>query len=279
VEGLRIDEVPGRSNAFRVHYTPGFKTVLKDHSSDAQGFYRDLNVAFRIALPRGAEVRKVKWRVRDQRQVPKISGPTEISDSHDITFNLSAEDLNGEQDPQITIVQRPAYGRVEHQPLLAPSKVGAPKLAGITVRWRDIPPSHYGKEGTFVFKACVAPLANGLPLCGNHTVKITLNGETHLPPEIYRRYWPLGKIKELAVGDTLPVPFEVLDAETGVPVEEVQIEAPGVEDEITWTNGVLTIVGKTPGIKQFNVKAYSEYGIGRTESMVYRVVPSKEETP
>jgi hypothetical protein len=276
-EGLRVDEVEGDPTAFVMHYAPGFRTVQNTHSVDNQGYFRDLEFTFRVGLVRGkSPERQVKWRVRDQRQTPKISGPLEITETNDVTFNLSSEDLNGEQDPVITLVQRPSFGQVKVQSLMGPSKLNQPKLAGVSVRWHDIPPSQYGKEGTFVFKACVAPLLNGVPLCGTHTTKVTLSGELHLPPEIDRKHWPLGKVMEVEVGKSLHIPMEVIDGETGVSVDEVQIEAPQSADEVSWANGILTLTGKTPGLKQFNLKAYSEYGVGRTESMVYQVTPAPE---
>ncbi len=195
----------------------------------------------------------------------------------DVTFLLSAEDTNGEGSPRFAIEQRPPFGQLRVETQSIPAGPAGMPVTRLIVRWYDIPPSHFGQTGDFQFRACSLANSDGRSTCSTHQIRVHLTGIVHSPPEIDRRDWPLGTVRRFRAGERLTLPFPIVDAETRLPVDRVEIELqPDSEDTVRWSDGVLTVSSQTPGIKQFNIRAFSDYGMARVESMVYEVLPPEQ---
>ncbi|MBY0370735.1 hypothetical protein K2X33_08615 [bacterium] len=275
--GAEIHHDLTQQGKFTIKYTPPYQAVDVFNSFSTYRVYKDTKIKVQVFAPRGTAVGgPVTWRVEDVREKAKILAPKQITQGTSVTFTVSAEDPNGEGVPTLSIVNKPDFGVME---LTTESEDDGDTSRGInpsivsSVRWVQIPPEKIGTSHDLSIRACVYANRYYKTNCDTRTVTVKFEQETHAPPTIDRSALVLGEVRYIKERETLQVPLRVRDGEFLNSTPSVKISPDAASDEVTWENGMLTIEGKKPGLKQFSVTATSVYGAQQTESFLYEVLP------
>lgn len=265
---------------FVLVYAPDFSVAtISDSYFQLYGHYKAFkDVVFRAIAPRGNTSLPAELRVFDTRQSPRVSAPAKITQVGPVNFTLTAEDLNFETEPEVTLEGEPAFGvpaiSVIQDTSTNPSEK---KTSGaFNFDWANIPNSKMGATERIKFKACVfKSLPRGQKqLCSRFAVDVTFSGVAHGAPLVDRTSWPVATTQYVRVGETITVPVSIKDAEASEWVGEVNIFPESLRNEVSWKDGELVVATQTVGVKPFTLIAQSKYGVTRVEHFVVDALPA-----
>ena len=267
-------------------YNPDFTVAnlnAQDIQNDSNGYYKLITVDFLISGPNlHVTDQSVQIKVYDVRQAPVLVVPDNIKGS-DLYFNVSAEDLNGEVAPTITIDPAPTYGKLDS---IQQDQTGQWKAFPTTmsrIHFYQIPVAKMGTSDTLNIKACTTASPGDSSNCTSAQVQVSFTGQVHPPPTIDRTAWPLGTADRIQAGKSLSVSLPIADAEANpdsyddtspIPAPTVTIQPDSAASQVTWSNNQLTVTPTATGIMQFNVVATSAFGVVQTESFLVKVLPA-----
>jgi hypothetical protein len=146
--GVVVDWPDRTVPRFTLRWPTNYLTV---QSASAKNFSGHLE----LLTPSGLRIPfDVTWTVNNATVKPIIVGQDHVAQSGDISFILMAEDVNGENEPQWSVIGKPAMGvvTVNHQSV-PKSSDGLPRSAGF-ITWQRIPATEIGKTFQFQVKAC-----------------------------------------------------------------------------------------------------------------------------
>lgn len=214
----------------------------------------------------------VEIKIYDKRLTTKVVPPNDMKQGLDITFQVSAYDLNGEIPPNISLKSNePDYGLFSTN-LIKDEDTNSSVL---NVTWRDIPPSYNGRDFKFTFEACSLDAS-----CSRDSNKIQIVVKDRKTPVIDRDEWAAGEIKYLDFNSHKTYSVEIVDGDNSrLDIENVVIMPKEMRKHVQWYNGSLKVRFKTPGIHQFSLVAKSEYNMTSAESFVAEVFePNRSRT-
>ncbi len=213
--------------------------------------------------------KEVQIRILDSRLDTKIVVPENLEQGLDVTYQVSAYDLNGEVPPKIEMVTpEPEFGKF----ITRINRDQENNSSVLNVSWMDIPPSYNGKSVNFKFKACTLDTNERYKNCEYDDFNIKVVVKDRKPPVIYRSEWAAGEIKYFNFGDYKSFNIDIEDGDRRwEKVKNVKIMPVEMQDFVEWTNGVLKVRFDKPGIHQFSIVAKSEYNTSSAQSFVAEV--------
>jgi hypothetical protein len=211
----------------------------------------------------------VEIKVKDTRLGTKIVPPNDMKQGLDITFQVSAYDLNGEVAPKIRLKSdAPDYGLFITN-IVEDEETNSSVL---NVTWKDIPPSYNGRDFTFRFEACSLATNGSYSNCISDSNKVSIVVKDRKSPTIDRAEWAAGEIKYLDFNSTERFTIDVTDGDNSrLDIENVVVMPKEMRKYVKWYNGNLKVNFKKPGIHQFSLVAKSEYNMTSAESFVAEV--------
>lgn len=213
-------------------------------------------------------VKDINVKVEDERLKVNLVAPEKIEQGLDMTFQVSAYDLNGEVAPRITLeTDDPEYGEFSTEL----TKDDVNNSAVINVAWKDIPPSYNGSYRKFRFKACVLNSRKSYDNCSYAATEVKIVVKDRKAPVIDRSDWAAGEIKYLRFNESDTEYISVEDGDTFNSLTNVLITPAEMRKYVSWRNGKLSLRFDKEGIHQFSIVATSEYNMASAESFVVEV--------
>ncbi len=276
--GAVLNRSPGSLIAFTLNYTPD-SSVVRFAPGSARNSREFLIELTAVAPNQSKFVKQLKWTVRDTRNYPRISSPGEVTQGPDVNFTLTAEDLNGEVAPRVTLNTPVPFGRAVLTLLREDSPLPADRnpLTIMNVGWVDIPADRVGTRQSMSFNICVNKTLTQQTYCRVESVTINLQSVARLGAAFDRAAWPMGdtKIAQEGLPAQYVLPLSDLDRPVSVPNVVVQPAELAASGEVVWdaTARKVIVTPHGAGSKQFNLVATSFYGVKQTESFVYDALP------
>ncbi len=266
-KGATLERIASDSAAsFRITFTAPADFAKYGGSSDADGYYRDINFRIQAIGPRQhVSTKVIQWRIRDMEQKIRVATPSEVRGDDRVNFTVHLADENFETVPQMEIVHQPEQGSFVLQRI---QENQTRKTSVYEVVWSEILPSMQGKQETLHFRACShedRPNA-----CQEFNVQVLLDGVVHPSPKFTRSSWPLGVLKTAVVGEVIEEKIQIQDPEVRSPVKDLDIEVSNPALTVAWDRSTSRLqVGSTAvGVFQFNLRARTAYGVEGLESMM-----------
>lgn len=272
--GATLERIGNLDGRFRIRYTPPIDFANHSGSSDAQGYYRDINFRVQAIGPRNhVSTKVIQWRIRDTEQTVHVAAPNEVRGDDRVNFTMHLTDQNLEMFPNLDILNRPEEGSFSLRRIQSNR---ASQSVIFEAVWSDIPPSLLGTTREFQFRACAHQRRPGA--CTEFTVDIQLDGVRHEGPRFDRSAWPLGSMPSAVVGEAIEARIRIRDPETRAAIRDLDIEVSNPALTVTWDSNtsMLRAESSAAGIFQFNLRARTVYGVEGLESMV---VEFKESAP
>ncbi len=280
--GMVVEPVAGSATQFQIRYSPSRKVVTASDSFEGAKRVKRFAPKLTIAMGNGNSVTSaLTWKVVDDRLPPVVLAPVAVSQGPIVSFSIRAEDPNGESIPVLRSSPRSVpFGRFA----LTQVETGRPNrsvqdtfpFAVYTANWDQIRSESIGQTVPLTFQICTS---SGGYYCADHTVTVTITGNTHAAPLVNRVEWPLSKVGALRVGETLRVPLPIADAEdaTRNPIR-VQILPAEMAQVVKWNNGQIEITPTTEGLGQFTLIAKSVYEQTTVEGFLFEALPASWES-
>lgn len=259
---------------FQLVYPSNFLGATINDSSSSGKYYKRMKANVAAELPSGRMASlDVNWDLMDVRQNPVVSAPTALAAGLDANFTLSASDPNGEVQPKVSF-DKPSFGNFKVSDLTPFDRNNriTKTMTLKAIRWTDIPSDQIGKTTHLKYEVCVKRNYYSLDRCTQHAIDISFNPDQYPAPTIDRTRWPLGMIRYVKEGTSQGVEIPVQDASSSQ--TKVEISPPEMGKEVAWSNGILKVTPKKPGIRQFNLHVTSAYGAKNQESFLLEVLPS-----
>jgi hypothetical protein len=255
----------------RLNFTPEFNFVTtKDTFSSAADAYQK-SVTFKVVVVTPRQTRQevtFDWKVKDVRKIPVMVMPANVQQGWDVSFSVSAQDLNGEQKPNLQAVNPPTTGAFQ---LVEQTPSGTVNTIVSGVTWKKIPAELIHQMVPLTFQACVVKNPYGDKLCQTQTANVTIEPTVYTAPIIDRAAWKVDEVKYLKANATnsYSLPVRVTDGQ----LASVTVGPNSAQDQVTWTNQKLDVVAKKVGTVGFNVVAKSTLGLATTESFLLEILP------
>jgi hypothetical protein len=251
-------------------YTPDARAVIRSGYGDSS---KSFQIKFIATSSRGLRTEALSTlTVDDDRETPMISAPAEIVQGTNVSFSVSAEDLNGESEPSVKLSGSAPFGVISVVRNFVrdqPSALFQPNpSAQYSITWKGIPEDQIGKSANLGFSACGG---YDLLTCRSFTVRVRFEQESFSPPVVDRAKWILGSIRYLKAKQQLEVDLPVRPGDSNSRIYKTEI-LPSTS-EITWTSNKLRITPSTTGVKQFNLRVTSSNGTVVSESFIYEALP------
>jgi hypothetical protein len=270
--GATLTRVTGSKNSYWLTYQPEAMVVTVDDRPSPKGFFKTQTINLAAIGPTAqSKTDEKEITIYDKRIDPKVISPASVSVGLDGYFVFSAEDLNGEEIPSISIPDGAPFGALTSTTLQNTASATFPRLS-LNYRWNNIPLDKIGTSHTFQVKSCVKKSYWDKTLCVNTPLKVNISGEALVQPTIDRSKFPLGMVKYVKVKDTLRIPLRIRDG-AGGSIAKVEIEPASLASEVNWSSDEIVITPKNVGMQQFNLHATSSKGITKTEGFVFDALP------
>ncbi len=275
-----LRKVKGSEKKFQLIFKPDHHHVLINETDECYASWENC-VKYKGKIvahnPANHKTEKdVVIKVLDSRLPTKIVVPEDLEQGLDISFQVSAYDLNAEVAPRIEMLsKRPAYGNFKTQ-LIKDEKNNSSVL---NVAWSDIPPSYNGEEFFFSFKACSLDKKKNYDNCEMDSFSVKIVVKDRKPPVIERNSWPAGEIKYFKFSESQEFNIDIIDGDSRFnEVTNVKIMPEEMQSFVSWDDGKLKLRFTKPGIQQFSIVAKSAYNMASAESFVVEVF-SKDRSP
>ncbi len=209
--------------------------------------------------------------VRDVRKKVELVVPSETTQGLDLSFQVSAFDLNKELPPILELDGNgPGFGKFSFETVSSNDSYSTVLL----VKWNDIPPARNGEAVTLNFKACVlSDSRTRMNNCQVKTTKINIAVRDRTPPSIDRSEWTAGELIYLGFNETLTRSVVIEDREDANLKPEVLVFPEEMRKYVKWNNGKLKLKFDKSGVFQFNLRAKSDYNMSSSESFIVEVFP------
>ncbi len=208
-------------------------------------------------------------KVQDKRLDVTLVAPEDMEQGLDITFQVSAYDLNGEVAPQIELSSdEPEFG--EFSTKIVKDQENNSSVLNVT--WKDIPPTYNNTKRFFSFKACVLDTSRRYRNCNQETTDVKIVVKERKPPTFDRSNWAAGVIKYLKHKEYDTEYIYIQDGDSLQDITNVKIMPESMRKYVSWNNDKLTLKNfDKEGIYQFSLVAKSEYNMSTAESFVVEV--------
>jgi len=235
---------------------------------------RDLRYAGAIIVANPAnhiEEKEFNLTVRDVRKKTELVVPVETTHGLDLSFQVSAFDLNKEIPPTLELVGNgPGFGKFSFDTVQSNDSFSTVLL----VKWNDIPPARNGENISLQFKACVlGESQTRTDNCETKTTKINIVVKDRTPPFISRSNWPAGELIYLGFNEELRRTVKVEDREDPQLSPKVLVFPKEMRQYVKWNGNRLKLKFDKAGVFQFNLRATSEYNMSSSESFIVEVFP------
>ncbi len=256
---------------YLLNFSPDALTVIRSGYGDQT---RQYVMKFIATAARGLRTEFASTlSVSDVRKQPLVSAPTQIRQGLNVSFVVSAEDLNGEKSPIVRLKSAVPFGVLQVSSLALQEEqnlLRAPNpVARFEVTWKGIPEDQIGKNFDLRFESCGG---YNSATCRDFSVRVFFEQEIFSPPVVNRSQWPLGTIRYVKAKLPLEVPLAILDGDSGSSTLG-KVEIRPSSSEISWSSGKLRVAPNTPGVRQFSVHAVSTKGVAVSESFVFEALP------
>ncbi len=267
-------------NRFQLRVNPDHHHVKINQSSSCQTYsgncvqYDGKVIVYNPANHKSEK--EVEVKVLDKRLPAKLVVPENMEQGLDITFQVTAFDMNGEVAPKISMTSsKPEVGEFETELI----KDEDNNSSVLNISWKDIPPSYNGSTQYFGFKTCVLGSRKFYNNCveGETTLQIVVKDRN--PPTFSRLEWGTGDIKYLNHNERQSYRVKIQDGDSYRSVSNVEVRPISMQKYVRWSNDYLSVKFDKPGIHQFSLVATSEYNMSSAESFVVEVFkPTRSRT-
>ena len=269
----KIEAIPGTSNKFKLQFSPDYFHVNARHRDCGswQNSCRKYEGKITVTNPAGHQQEKdLTITVNDKRLGSKIVTPATLNQGLDVSFQVTAYDLNKEISPVLRLLgQKPTFGKFETKTIASDEN----NSTILDVKWSDIPPIHNGKTFTFKFESCVANSQNNLRDCTQDKIDINIRVKKRPAPIIDRSNWNVGQLMYLGHNESKLFRVKVEDAEMLNSTPMVEIFPESIRKYVSWKNNQLLLRFNEAGVFQFNLVATSDYNIQSSQSFIVEVFP------
>ena len=209
--------------------------------------------------------------VKDVRKETELVVPSETTQGLDLSFQVSAFDLNKEVPPSLELVgDGPGFGKFSFETVQSNDSFSTVLL----VKWNDIPPARNREFVDLRFKACVlGESQTNMNNCKTKTTRINILVRNRTPPFISRANWKAGELVYLGFNEVLTRRVPIRDREDPNLSPEVKVFPVEMRKYVKWNGDRLRLKFDKPGVFQFNLRAKSEYNMSSSESFIVEVFP------
>lgn len=266
---VKVDE-----NNYRMEFKPDYHHVKLTQRSDCRfgSHCKKYESQIIVTNPAGHKtVKDIEIDVLDKRLDVKIVNQKELVNGLDLSFQVSAYDMNGEIAPDLSMTSdEPDYGKFSTE--VIEDDINNTSVMNIT--WKDIPPTYNGKSFDFKFKACVKTSYSSTRNCNYSATTVKIEVKDRNPPIIVRDSWENGKIQYFKFNERKSFKVFVRDGDSRFnDVSNIKIMPESMRKYVSYSASSNTITARfsEAGIHQFSLVATSEYNMSSAESFVAEV--------
>jgi hypothetical protein len=256
---------------YQIKYHPSLSEVTSADRSDfsCNCFSKDFKINLSASNPRGeiTQVNSLTLTVRDDRQAPAISGPSQVVQGTNGIFAVSAIDPNGESTPSLKITKDPGVGYIAaHE---SPTNL----QNTLQVEWKGVPQNLQGTIQDFNLQSCVPAARNGTK-CANYVVHVQVSGAANQPPALDRAQWPSGKQMYALANQAFKIRLPVRDPSNPAAPPTVRLKSSVASDSLNYSNGEFSFTGRSTGLRTLEINVTASNGLAVSETFSLEVLPS-----